>query len=388
MIPSAKNRIQFIDINAGIRIDLRSTISMRFKGTLGKPCGGSVIIGLVNDNPEWGGGEQWFSDAAQAMAERGHELVLAARKGTRLFETFQELGHCSFAMDDLGRDFFDQRPQVVLCNSARELRRLIRLAPEPLGFRIVMRRGIDRPLRDNLFRRHFWNQLSAILVNSDATGRTVRGSLPWFPETRIRRIYNPVSIQVAPHVNGNTNVFRLGACGRLVKQKGFAFLLEAVARLGSEIEWSLVIAGDGKLRKKLEAHAKRLGLGHRCHFLGQRDTLSDFYANLDVLIVPSLYEGFGFVAVEAALAGLPVVASNTSSLTEIVIDGTTGMLVPPRDAPALAAAIQRLAQDRKLAASYGQAAQHSAHERFNPTRLQNELSDFLEDCAQLPPVGG
>jgi len=346
-----------------------------------------VIIGLVNDNPKWGGGEQWFFDAACALSARGHELVLAAHKGTRLFEVFRDLGHPTFAMDDLRPGFFEQRPQVVLCNSARELRRLVRLAPKPFGFRIVMRRGIDRPLHDNFFRRRFWKALSAILVNSDATGRTVRTSLPWFPETRIRRIYNPVSIQVAPHVDGDTNVFRLGACGRLVKQKGFAFLLEAVACLSNEIDWSLVIAGDGKLRTKLEAHAKRLGLGQRCLFLGHLDTLSEFYANLDALIVPSLYEGFGFVAAEAALAGLPVVASNTSSLTEIVIDGKTGMLVPPRNASALAAAIQRLAQDRKLASNYGKAAKKSAQERFNPARLQNELNDCLEACAQLPPVG-
>ena len=345
-------------------------------------------IGLVNGNPAWGGGEQWFWDASRALAGRGHQLALAAREGTRLFELFRNSGHPAFTMNALESAFGGAGPEVVLCNSGKDIRRLIRSVPKPMGFRVIMRRGIDRPLNDNILRRRYWRKLSAILVNSDATGRTVGRSLPWFPEDRIHRIYNPVSLDIEPRVEPETPAFRLGAVGRLVRQKGLGFLIKAISRIGGETDWTLTIAGHGKLRKKLETLVQGLGLGDRCRFLGHVDALASFYARVDAIIIPSLYEGFCFVAVEAALAGLPVVASKTSSLPEIVVDGETGTLVPARDVGALAAAIQQMAQNRETAAAYGEAARQRAAERFDPSRLHDDLDDFLAMMVDKPPVGG
>ena len=184
----------------------------------------------------------------------------------------------------------------------------------------------------------------------------------------------------------DTPHFRLGVVGRLVKQKGIKYLIKALSKLRGEINWTLEIAGNGKLRKRLESLVDRLGLGERCQFLGHIDALPSFYARMDAIIIPSLFEGFCFVAVEAALAGLPVVASDTSSLTELVVDGETGILVPPCDVDALATAIKRLAEDREMAAAYGAAARRRASECFNPARLHDELNDFLVAVFEKPPV--
>ncbi|MDY6970946.1 MAG: glycosyltransferase [Thermodesulfobacteriota bacterium] len=344
-------------------------------------------IGLVNGNPSWGGGEQWFWDACGALDKRGHRLVLAAKQGTRLYELFCNSGHPVYTMKGLGQDFAGQNPEVVLCNSGRDLRQLIRSVPKPMDFRVIMRRGIDRPLNDNFLRRPYWKRLSAILVNSDATGRTVSQSLPWFPEDRIHRIYNPVSLDIEARVEPETQAFRIGTVGRLVKQKGIGFLIRAVSRIGKETDWTLTIAGDGKLRQKLEALAQGFGVGDRCRFLGHVEAIASFYARVDAIVIPSLYEGFCFVAVEAALAGLPVIASNASSLPEIVSDGETGILVPARHVDALAGAIQRLAQDREMAESYGKTARQRAAERFGPSYLHDDLNDFLAMVVHKPPVG-
>jgi glycosyltransferase involved in cell wall biosynthesis len=345
-------------------------------------------IGLVNGNPEWGGGEQWFWDASQALATRGHELVLAAQSGTKLFERYCGSGSPTFDVDDLREGFFEAGSDVILCNSGKDLRRVLKAAGGNTRAALVMRRGIDRPLRDNFIRRRSWRALSAILVNSDATGRTIRQSLSWFPEERIERVYNPVSMPVEPHVESDDgSSFRIGAVGRLVKQKGFEYLIQAVSKLPENLDWTLEFAGDGKLRDDLESLAEKLGVKKRCHFLGHVESLASFYARMDTIAIPSLYEGFCFVAVEAALAGLPVVASDTSSLSELVIHGETGLFVPPREVEPLSKAIQQLAEDRPSAARMGETAKRSAAERFNPDDLQDELSEFLIRAAKLPAVG-
>ncbi len=345
-------------------------------------------IGLVNGNPEWGGGEQWFWDASRALAARGHELVHAAQSGTKLFERYCGTGDPTFDVNELSEGFLDVGPDVILCNSGKDLRRVLKAARGNIRAALVMRRGIDRPLRDNFIRRPSWRALSAILVNSNATGRTVRQSLPWFPEERIQRVYNPVSMPVEPHVESDEgSSFRVGAVGRLVKQKGFEYLIHAVSKLPDELDWTLEFAGDGKLRGELESLTQKLGIKKHCHFLGHVESLASFYARMDAIAIPSLYEGFCFVAVEAALAGLPVVASDTSSLSELVIHGTTGLFVPPREVEPLTLAIQQLAEDRQRAIHMGEMAKQGAAERFNPDDLQDELSEFLIRAAKLPAVG-
>jgi len=346
-----------------------------------------VRIALANGNAAWGGGERWFFDAARALSARGHELVLLVREGTALHGRFAAAHQPTHALEHLGRGLGELAPDVALCNSRSELAQLLRCYRGRPPFRLVLRRGIDRPLHDDFFRRPAWRRLSGILVNSDATGATVRASLPWFPLDRIRRIYNPVSIESDPRVPPADGTFRFGAAGRLVRQKGFDVLLAALARLRERPGWSLEIAGEGKLRARLERQSRRSGLGDRVRFLGPLEHLEPFYARVDAVVVPSRYEGFCFVAVEAALSGLPVVASDVSSLREIVIDGATGRLVPPESPAALARALEGLRDDPVAACALGDAARRSAATRFDANRLNDELEGFLIEVRTWEPVG-
>lgn len=342
-------------------------------------------LALVNGSTGWGGGEQWFLDAARTLAARGHEVLLGAARDGALGQRARELG---LRVEDLPgpRERSSVRSELVLVNSPRDLRLALRTAIGGEGARYALRRGIDRKLVDNPFRRGVWKRLSAILVNSDATGETVRRSLRWFPAERITRIYNPVHFVPHQREEGPPGTLRLGAIGRLVKQKGFATLLDALARLGATRRFTLELAGDGPLRARLERRSRKRGLASRVKFLGAVADPASFYARLDALIVPSRYEGFGYVAVEAALAGLPVIASDASSLREIVIDGETGWLVPRRPRP-LAEAIERLAADPAEARRRGERARVSAEQRFGPGPLLDALEVFLTRAAALPPVG-
>jgi 2-deoxystreptamine N-acetyl-D-glucosaminyltransferase/2-deoxystreptamine glucosyltransferase len=270
-------------------------------------------------------------------------------------------------------------------NSRKDLVRVLREARGRPGLRVALRRGIDRRLRDNPFRRPAWRRLSSILVNSDATGETVRRSLPWFPPGRITRVYNAVRLEPRPAVPAPDDRLRVGVVSRLVRSKAVDVLLRALARLRAP--WSLVAAGDGSERPRLERLARDLGIGDRCRFLGHVAEPADVYAALDVVAIPSYYEGFCFTAVEAALAGLPVVASDASGLREVVEDGRTGILVPPRDPDALAGALERIAADPALARALADEGRRRARERFDPPRLHDELERFLERAAAEDPVG-
>lgn len=351
-------------------------------------------IGLCNTTPAWGGGERWFLDAAAALVQRGRDVTLVADQSGDLFRRARGIdvsagsGSLSVVAADAMRDALtNPPPAVVITNSGRELRDALRAVGQSSEIRFVLRRGIDRPLHDHWFRRRHWRRLSAILVNSDATGDTIRRSLRWFPDPRIRRIYNPVrafeAVQRTPADDGR---LRLGAMARLVRQKGIEYLLRACARLNPGVSWSLDIAGDGKLRPTLERLAERQGIADRVRFLGHVDDPQAFHANVDTVIIPSLYEGFCFVAAEAAIAGLPVIASRTSSLPEIVLDDVTGILVPVGDTAAIAAAIERLAADRDAAARMGERARASAIERFAPEGRIDELIALIDQVAGLAPV--
>lgn len=249
-------------------------------------------IALVNGNPGWGGGEQWFLDASEALARRGHDLTLAAWSEGPLFQRSVRSGKKTYALRALPQVLLDHKPHVVLCNNGRDLRRVLKAGVHPLSFRVVLRRGIDRPLKDTIFRRPSWKNLSTILVNSDATKGTVERSLPWFPKDRIQRLHNPVAFTPLSRVAETEGTFRFGAAGRLVKQKGFDLLLRAFARMDASLACTLDVAGEGKQRSRLEKLHRRLNLGARCRLLGHVRDMPSFYARLDGLVMPSRYEGF------------------------------------------------------------------------------------------------
>lgn len=174
--------------------------------------------------------------------------------------------------------------------------------------------------------------------------------------------------------------FVLGCFARLVPVKGVGVLLEAVRGEEGAV---LLVAGDGPLRGELEEKARRLGVDAR--FLGLRRDVPWLMAACDVVVVPSLNEGMGRAAVEAALMGLPVVASRVSGLAEVVEHERTGLLVAPGDARALAEAIGRLRGDADLRARLGAAARERALGRYTVEAAVGALRRLYE---RLLETGG
>ncbi len=169
----------------------------------------------------------------------------------------------------------------------------------------------------------------------------------------------------------------VGFFGRLIPQKGVDVLLDAFARLRPRFPQAhLLIVGDGSLRDALEAQAETLGVRDAVTFAGWVARARQMMPACDVIAMPSRWEGFGLVALEAMGCSLPMVASRVSALPEIVVDGETGLLMPPEDPGALADALAALLGDPARAASMGQAGCRRVREAFSVERMVDSTCDL------------
>ena len=162
------------------------------------------------------------------------------------------------------------------------------------------------------------------------------------------------------------------AAGRLVRKKGLEFLIEAVARLSASPRPVLAIAGEGDLRQELETRARVAGIADRVRFLGNvhQDEIADYLAAADVVVVPSVrddsgnVDGLPNVVLEALASATPLVTTAAGGIGGVVEHGRTALVVPERDAEALARAISDVLRDRARAAQLGVAARAQAQARF------------------------
>ncbi len=172
----------------------------------------------------------------------------------------------------------------------------------------------------------------------------------------------------------------LAFTGRLTAQKDLGV---ALAALGEVPEATLVVAGDGEERPRLEAEAKRLGVGDRARFLGPRPRgeVLGLLAAADAAVLTSAWENFPHGAVEALAMGTPVIATRVGGVPEIVRDGENGLLVEPGDPAAFAAALHRYLADETLQARLRAEAAPSV-ERFASDRVYGELERILAEAAR------
>ena len=205
------------------------------------------------------------------------------------------------------------------------------------------------------------------------------------PRDRVRVVHNPVEVaRVSQHAQATGSMrvpsrFIIG-CGRLHRQKGFDLLLRAVARLG-DADLAVVILGEGPERGSLEALARELGLGARLAMPGFVENPWAWIGRASVFVLPSRWEGFGSVLVEAMACGTPVVAADCDyGPREILHDGKNGLLVRRDDAMSLAQAIQRILADPALGKDLAARGRERAMD-FDASSIASRYTDLVQEAA-------
>jgi glycosyltransferase involved in cell wall biosynthesis len=217
--------------------------------------------------------------------------------------------------------------------------------------------NINKPGLKNILLRSVLARAKCLIANSNYTASLVASIRVKTPVTldcpRIelpdRRPPSRLSEELC--TNAAPGALRLLCVGRLVEHKGHRILLKAVSLLPDNIQWKLVIAGDGPMRAELKRDIAHMNVANRIEIkleLSDKE-IQDEYSRASIFVLPSTsrggVEGFGIVLLEAMAQGVPIVASSTGGIPEVLDNGRCGLLVPPNDAPALANAIAKLSSN-------------------------------------------
>jgi glycosyltransferase involved in cell wall biosynthesis len=340
---------------------------------------------ILHVDPErgWGGGEVQVVSLLRELAARGHRSRVAADPRGRLAREAAAAGIPVEALPVVNA--IDLRAGV-------RLRRLVAghdvvhfhtarahaLAPfcQRQGARLVVTRRMDYVPRGGPYARWLYNRAVDVVI---AISDGVRAALlrAGVDAKRIRVVpsgVDPAAVEAPPEARaavraawaaapGDVLVVVLGA---LERRKGHAVLLAAAGRLDG-LPLRYIFCGEGSEHAALATAAAPLG--DRVVFAGFRRDVAACLAAADVVALPSLHEGLGVAALEAMAAGRPVVASRVGGLGEVVVDGETGVLVPPGDPASLAEALRGLAGDPAWRARLGEAGRGRVLARYTAARM-------------------
>jgi colanic acid/amylovoran biosynthesis glycosyltransferase len=326
---------------------------------------GRTLRGLIGTAP---GSARPAALARLAAATRGQPPATAARRalmGARVLGLAPDVLHFEFGVDAVGSTWLGA---VAACPVVVSLR----------GYDINYA-GLDEPG----YYDEMWAGADALhCLGKDLWERALRRGCP--PEMPHRLI--PPGIDTARFCPGarhdGDGPFVVLTVARLHWKKGYDHGLVAVrdlARAGVDVEYRIL--GSGPDEPAVRAWIHDLGLTGRVRLLGEgtHAGVLDELRSADALLHPAVSEGFGNAVLEAQAAALPVVCSDADGLAENVEDGVTGFVVPRRDPPALAAALERLARDPELRRRMGEAGRRRVVERFSSARQSQGFVELYED---------
>ncbi len=341
---------------------------------------------FFNSSRSWGGGEKWHCDMSQRLARSGCRVSLVTKVNSELYLRAQKAGTDVQGVQVSNLSFLNpwkllllfvwfrrSRFDAVILNLPADLK-VGGLAAKLAGVpKIIYRRGSATPVKDSLFNRFLLRRVvTELIANSAETGRTILASNPELVDPgKITVIYNGIDLDEYDRrpfsllYEKQEGEIVLGCAGRLSWEKNQKFIVEVAALLRNRgLKFKLLIAGTGKLESELRAQVKSLDLEQHVLFLGFVENIKAFMESVDIFLLSSVYEGFGYVLVEAMASSRPVVAFSSSSTPEIVVDGKTGYLAGKDNKEAFAERILELSREPSLAQCFGTSGRERVCEMF------------------------
>lgn len=354
------------------------------------------------------------------LSRRGHRVLLSAPPGSRLDVEGRSAGLETLPLDvrgylhpaliwSLARVVDRRGIDLVHSHHSKDLATLspsLRLARRRVPMVLSKRMGSGIRKTD-LFHRFTYARVDRILAISSVIRQNVIDTTPVPPE-RVVLLFDAVDTsRYAPAKVADRDGIRrsleilpeellIGSVGRFSPGKGHEELLEAARLLKDRgLRFRLLIAGEASYGEKgyerdIRALSERLGLGSIVVFTGFRRDVPEVMYALDVFAFPSHAEAFGLVLIEAMAMERPVVSTNGDGVRDIVVDGVTGLTVPPKDARAFAAGLERMMGDRDLRLRAGRAGRARVLELFDQQkqidRLEGVYAGLMAE-ARRPAAG-
>jgi len=372
-----------------------------------------ALVLHVAETAGWAGGETYLRTLATGLDPGRFRLSVAVPEDGPLVERLAALGVPSHrvpladrllspaALAALAGLFRRQRPAVVQSHGARSnvyTRLAARMAGVPVVLSTVHNSLFDYDVprlrrAGYLLAERLTSPLAdAVIAVSGAVARDLVGRYR-LSEGKVVTIRNGIDAEafVAGRHAGDLRAALelapgdriIGLTARMTAQKGHRYLLGALPALVERMpRLRCLFVGDGPLRAELEHEAARLGVAGVCRFTGARSDVADVVSLFDVAVLPSLSEGLPFALLEAMALGKPVVATDVGGNPEVVADGETGFIVPPRHPEALARAITILLEQPLTARAMGQRGGARVRERFTLTQMHESLERLYVSTLQ------
>jgi len=358
-----------------------------------------VRICFFNSLRTWGGGEKWHYDLSTGLSSMGHDVLAFAHPRSELLMKFDgagldhygiKVGNLSFLNPikilRLRAIFKREKVRTLIMNLSSDLK-VAGIAAKLAGVQnIIYKRANAIPVRNTFLNRFLFRKvITRMIANSEETKRSVLANNPNLIEpSKIHVIYPGIDLDQR-NISDVKRVYEkrdgeivLGNAGRLSEEKGQIYLIQLAEILKEKgIKFRILIAGAGKLKSWLNKQIKQRGVQDEVILLGFIENVEQFYYDIDVFLLTSRWEGFGYVMVEAMAEKKPVIAFDIKSSAEVVDDGVSGFLVPRGDVEALAEKVIEFSKNDKLCEAFGKQGYQRVVDYFTIGKTINEVKNFL-----------
>lgn len=358
------------------------------------------VICFFNSTKAWGGGEKWHLESSLYMHKKGYNILVVAHRESELYKRLKETGikligisvsNFSFInplkIASTKKIFSKHQVGTIIMNLSRDVK-LAGLSAKKSGvLKIIYRRGSAIPIKNSFLNRYYFkNIITHILANSEATKKTVtQNNTRLFSKDKIKVIYNGIDIDdflsnpYSPlYQKQNNSEIILTNLGRLEKQKNQGFLIELGKELSKRnLDYKIIIGGDGRLKSELLQKIKSANLTEKIKLIGFVNNPKDLMCSGDIFILSSLWEGFGYVLIEAALSKKPVLGFNVSSNPEIVEKDKTGFLTKCNDVIQMADKVEFFINNPSEIKKMGSIAFERAKKLFDSKNTLKQIEDYL-----------
>ncbi|MBE0655645.1 MAG: glycosyltransferase, partial [Bacteroidales bacterium] len=356
-------------------------------------------ICFFNSAISWGGGERWHLDVSSRMQVKNKKVLLISHPHSELAKRAARNNIPFIPVKVTNLSFLNpwkfyviykllkkENIETIFINLSSDLK-VAGVAAKLAGVRkIIYRRGSAIPIRNTFLNRYLYRKVvTRVIANSLETSRTILlNNEKLIPRGKIEIIYNGIDLEVFEDQNfellyqPGENEIVIGNAGRLSEEKGQSYLVDlAVMMKNKGYSFKILIAGKGKLKSKLLKYARMKGVENEVLLMDFVENMKSFNKTIDIFTLTSLYEGFGYVLVEAMATEKPVIAFDINSSSEIVENGVSGFLVEKGNVPALLEKVEYLMKNPEMAREIGVNGRKRVEDTFTFDRSLQKVEDLL-----------